>query len=36
MNILVLDCAVTKLSIALKYDDDKFISQTYNIGMRQS
>ncbi|MCR5188989.1 MAG: tRNA (adenosine(37)-N6)-threonylcarbamoyltransferase complex dimerization subunit type 1 TsaB [Treponema sp.] len=35
MNILVLDCAVTKLSIAVK-TDDKFISQTYDIGMRQS
>lgn len=35
MNILVLDCAVTKLSIALK-TEDKFISQTYDIGMRQS
>lgn len=35
MNILVLDCAVTKLSIAVK-TEDKFISQTYDIGMRQS
>lgn len=35
MNILVLDCAVTKLSIAVK-TEEKFISQTYDIGMRQS
>ena len=35
MNILVLDRAVTKLSIAVK-TEDKFISQTYDIGMRQS
>lgn len=35
MNILVLDCAVTKISIAVK-TEDKFISQTYDIGMRQS
>lgn len=35
MNILVLDCAVTKLSIAVE-TEDKFISQTYDIGMRQS
>ncbi|MBQ1710571.1 MAG: tRNA (adenosine(37)-N6)-threonylcarbamoyltransferase complex dimerization subunit type 1 TsaB [Treponema sp.] len=35
MNILVLDCAVTKLSIAVK-TEDKFISHTYDIGMRQS
>ena len=35
MNILVLDCSVTKLSIAVK-TEDKFISQTYDIGMRQS
>lgn len=35
MNILVLDCAVSKLSIAVK-TDTKFISTTYDIGMRQS
>ncbi len=35
MNILVLDCAVTKLSIGVK-TDSKFISTTYDIGMRQS
>lgn len=35
MNILVIDCAVTRLSIAVK-TDDKFISHTYDIGMRQS
>lgn len=35
MNILVLDCAVTKLSIAVK-TDSKFISTSYDIGMRQS
>ncbi len=35
MNILVLDCAVSKISLAVKYDD-KIISQTYDIGMRQS
>lgn len=36
MNILVLDCAVSKISIALSYDDDKFICHTYDIGMKQS
>lgn len=35
MNILVIDCAVSKLSIGVKADD-KFISYTYDIGMRQS
>ncbi|MCR4579339.1 MAG: tRNA (adenosine(37)-N6)-threonylcarbamoyltransferase complex dimerization subunit type 1 TsaB [Treponema sp.] len=35
MNILAVDCAVSRLSIALKYED-KMISQTLNIGMRQS
>lgn len=35
MNILVIDCAVTKLSLGLK-TDDKFISFTFDIGMRQS
>ena len=35
MNILVLDCAVSKISIAVKFED-KMIAQTYNIGMRQS
>lgn len=35
MNILVIDCAVTKLSLGLK-TEDKFISFTYDIGMRQS
>ncbi len=35
MNILAIDCAVSRLCIALKYDD-KIISQTLNIGMRQS
>lgn len=35
MNILVIDCAVTRLSLAVK-TEDKFISYTYDIGMRQS
>lgn len=35
MNILVLDCAVSKLSLGIK-TDSKFISVTYDIGMRQS
>ena len=35
MNILVLDCAVSKISIAVKFDD-KMITQIYDIGMRQS
>ena len=35
MNILVLDCAVSKISIAVKFED-KMIAQTYDIGMRQS
>jgi len=35
MNILALDCAVTRISIAVK-TDSKFISSTYDIGMRQS
>lgn len=35
MNILVIDCAVSKLSIGVKADD-KFISYTFDIGMRQS
>ena len=35
MNVLVLDCAVSKISIAVKFDD-KMILQTYDIGMRQS
>ena len=35
MNILVLDCAVSKISIAVKFDD-KMIAQTYDIGMHQS
>ena len=35
MNILVLDCAVSKISIAVKFND-KMITQIYDIGMRQS
>ena len=35
MNILSLDCAVTRISLAVK-TDSKFISETYDIGMRQS
>ncbi len=35
MNILALDCAVTRISLAIK-TDTKFISSTYDIGMRQS
>ncbi len=35
MNILALDCAVTRISLAVK-TDFKFISATYDIGMRQS
>lgn len=35
MNILALDCAVTRISFAVK-TDSKFISTTYDIGMRQS
>lgn len=35
MNILALDCAVTRISLAVK-TEDKFISTTYDIGMRQS
>lgn len=35
MNILVLDCAVTRLSIGVK-TEDKFVSYTYDIGMKQS
>ena len=35
MNILVLDCAVTRISLAVK-TESKFISATYDIGMRQS
>ena len=35
MNILVIDCAVTRLSIGVKADD-KMISEVYDIGMRQS
>lgn len=35
MNILVLDCAVTKISIGVE-TENKFISHTYDIGMRQS
>ena len=35
MNILALDCAVTRISLAVK-TDNKFISTTYDIGMRQS
>ena len=35
MNILALDCAVTRISLAVK-TDSKFISTTYDIGMRQS
>ena len=35
MNILALDCAVSRISLAVK-TDSKFISSTYDIGMRQS
>ena len=35
MNILALDCAVTRISLAVK-TESKFISTTYDIGMRQS
>ena len=35
MNILALDCAVTRISLAVK-TENKFISTTYDIGMRQS
>ena len=35
MNILALDCAVSRISLAVK-TDSKFISTTYDIGMRQS
>ena len=35
MNILALDCAVSRISLAVK-TDNKFISTTYDIGMRQS
>ena len=35
MNILVIDCAVSRLSLAVKADD-KMISEVYDIGMRQS
>lgn len=35
MNILALDCAVTRISLAVK-TESKFISSTYDIGMRQS
>ena len=35
MNILALDCAVTRISLGIK-TESKFISATYDIGMRQS
>ena len=35
MNILALDCAVSRISLAVK-TDTQFISTTYDIGMRQS
>ena len=35
MNILSLDCAVTRISLAVK-TELKFLSATYDIGMRQS
>ena len=35
MNILALDCAVSRISLAVK-TENKFISTTYDIGMRQS
>ena len=35
MNILAIDCAVSRISLAVK-TDSKFISTTYDIGMRQS
>jgi len=35
MNILAIDCAVTRLSIGVQ-NEDKFVSYTYDIGMKQS
>jgi len=35
MNILALDCAVSRISLAVK-TESKFLSATYDIGMRQS
>ena len=35
MNILAIDCAVSRLCISLKYDD-KMITEILDIGMRQS
>ena len=35
MNILVIDCALSRLSIAVK-TDDKMISEVFDIGMKQS
>ena len=35
MNILSLDCAVTRISLGVK-TESKFISETFDIGMRQS
>lgn len=35
MNILAIDCAVSRLCIALKYED-KLISEILDIGMKQS
>ncbi len=35
MNTLALDCAVTRISLAVK-TESKFLSATYDIGMRQS
>ena len=35
MNLLVIDCAVSRLSIAAKADN-KMVSEVFDIGMRQS
>lgn len=35
MNILVLDCAISRLCVAVK-TDDKMVSEIFDIGMRQS
>ena len=35
MNILVIDCALSRLSIAVKAED-KMISEVFDIGMKQS
>ena len=35
MNLLLLDCAVTKFSIAVR-TEEKFVCHTYDVGMKQS